>query len=107
MSEKKVSRQREWQLRKKAEGKCIICGVTARANSRCEYHARKFVGYISKWKKLHPEEVAVLHRKYYAKNKARLTEYKREYREKNREKVNLQARLRRARKKALMAENLS
>ena len=35
-----VSRQRKWQLRRGAEGRCGVCGVTA-AGKLCDTHAVK------------------------------------------------------------------
>ena len=35
-----VSRQRKWQLRKRVEGRCAVCGVTA-AGKLCDTHAVK------------------------------------------------------------------
>jgi hypothetical protein len=32
-----VSRQRKWQLRKRKEGRCEICGVPA-TSGRCQFH---------------------------------------------------------------------
>ena len=36
----KVSRQRKWQLRKRVEGRCAVCGATA-AGKLCDAHAVK------------------------------------------------------------------
>jgi hypothetical protein len=36
---KEVSRQRRWQLRKQAEGKCIICGQPVATSLFCLKHA--------------------------------------------------------------------
>ena len=35
---KPLSRQRIWQLRKKKEGKCIVCGAPAVVATFCETH---------------------------------------------------------------------
>ena len=32
-----VSRQRKWQLRKRKEGRCVICGVLT-SKGMCEFH---------------------------------------------------------------------
>lgn len=39
MTEKKLSRQREWQLRKQKEGKCCICSKPLFTKWNCEEHA--------------------------------------------------------------------
>ena len=36
----KVSRQRKWQLRKRVEGRCAVCGITS-AGKLCDTHAVK------------------------------------------------------------------
>jgi len=36
-----VSRQRIWQLRKYAEGKCVICGAGATTAQHCDAHAQQ------------------------------------------------------------------
>jgi len=37
-----VSRQRVWQIKMKAEGRCIWCGVTTKDGLRCEEHAERY-----------------------------------------------------------------
>jgi hypothetical protein len=42
VSGKPLSRQRLWQLRKKKEGKCIICGAKRATANHCRKHANEY-----------------------------------------------------------------
>jgi hypothetical protein len=46
-----ISRQRKWQLRKKAEGKCELCGEPSAGGVHCEKHKKmNRIYYRSKYR---------------------------------------------------------
>lgn len=47
---KDISRQRRWQIRKKAEGKCIVCGKERVIELYCEEHRIKINIIHKKWR---------------------------------------------------------
>lgn len=40
-----MTRQRKWQLKMKAQGRCIVCGLPSSTAVYCCYHAEKNRGY--------------------------------------------------------------
>jgi hypothetical protein len=41
-----VSRQRKWQLRKKSQHKCLICGKPEVMKGLCEKHYKRALDYV-------------------------------------------------------------
>lgn len=58
-----TSRQREWQKRKKAEGKCVVCGkIREHYAQHCDEHAlaHRVLSRISKRRKVGAKPLAPL-----------------------------------------------
>lgn len=85
----KISRQRKWQLKKKAQGLCIICGKPAVNSRHCEqcYVKQKELRrrYSVKWRKRNKAKITEYNKKYYAKNRKKLLEQKRKNRAEKKE----------------------
>lgn len=47
----KVSRQRAYQIRNKAQGLCILCGKKARTKNHCDTHAKDNLERNRRWYK--------------------------------------------------------
>ena len=47
---KKISRQRRWQVKMKANGRCIQCGQKSINVTYCDRHRKLQLGYEKKWR---------------------------------------------------------
>ena len=41
-----MTRQCTWQLKMKAQGRCIVCGMPQSTAVYCRFHAQKHSGYV-------------------------------------------------------------